>query len=411
MNDRCRERYASSPIGVALVVMAGCLGLVVPGARAQTETTTRPAHPVSLDCKRCHTCERPTRPRPCLPTCTRVEAAAEELAQKLGPDVVIMDELEGIYLPVPFDHKGHAKMAEMTRGCPTCHHYTPAGQDRPPACKTCHAIEAAGTDIHKPGLKGAYHRQCLNCHKDWIDETDCGICHRRKSGVSEDTDAATSPTSDDILGRMHPPITQPSTEIYRAETKGGEKSGVIFRHWEHVDGFDLACVDCHQEDSCIRCHKKEGAEKAPPTVKEHHRPCMRCHKADMDSNTTKITGRCKRCHWQEGEPMPKPFDHATVGWPLSKYHVGNRCRDCHKTVPFTKLNKDCNACHFGWEPGTFDHAVTGQVLDENHAEIDCGDCHTDRKFGVLPKCDGCHDEDEGIVFPARHPGPSVFSPS
>ena len=214
MNDRCRERYARLPIPLALAVTVGCLGLAAPGARAQTETTTRPAHPEASDCKRCHTCESPTLSNPCLPTCTRVQAAAEEFAQRLGPDVVIMDELEGVYLPVPFDHKGHAKMAEMTRGCPTCHHYTPAGQEHP-ACKTCHAIDAAGTDIHKPGLKGAYHRQCLNCHKDWIDETDCGICHRKKSGVANGGEAARSPTSDDILGRMHPPIVPPSTEILK----------------------------------------------------------------------------------------------------------------------------------------------------------------------------------------------------
>lgn len=125
----------------------------------------------------------------------------------------------------------------------------------------------------------------------------------------------------------------------------------------------------------------------------------------MDEAVTEITGKCKRCHWQEGEPPIKPFDHANTGWPLSKYHVGNRCRDCHRTVPFFKLDHECNACHAAWAPDNFNHAVTGQVLDENHVETDCEECHTDRKFDAPPTCDECHDEDEGIAFPGQRPGP------
>ncbi len=412
MNYRCPKRL---PRCAVLLLVVTCSSWVAPPAPAQTDEKPGTVPHTASDCKRCHTCERPTIPDPCLPTCTRVAVAAEKHAQKLGPDVVILDELEGDYLPVPFDHKGHAEMAEMTQGCSACHHYTPEGQEHP-ACKSCHAIEGPQTSIRKPGLKGAYHRQCLGCHRDWIDETDCAICHRRKAGATPG-ETATPSAEYDILCRMlkerHSPIVPPSTEIYRAETKQGAKSAVIFRHWEHVSGFELRCVECHRVDSCTRCHTKEGAEKPPPTVKEHHNPCMVCHKADMDENATEITGRCKRCHWTEGEPMPKPFNHADTGWPLSRYHVGNRCRDCHKTVPFAKLNNDCNACHFAWEPETFDHAVTGQVLDENHAEIDCVDCHAERQFGVAPKCDECHDaeDEEGIAFPAKRPGPSVFNPS
>ncbi len=412
MNDRSRQGCTRIFIIVVFAAALGCFGLFGRNVRAQpdhkapTTTSTQPSD-VS-ECKRCHECEKPTLKHPCLPNCMRFQAAAEEFAQKLGPEIVILDKLKGVYLPVPFDHKGHAKMAQMTKGCATCHHYTPEGQEHP-ACDACHSITDAGTDIHKPGLKGAYHRQCLGCHKDWIDETDCAVCHRKKRSLPANGEALPSPTSDDILGRMHPPISQPTTEIYRAKTKGGEKSAVIFRHWEHVQGFDLKCVDCHHEDTCVRCHKKGNGEKAPPTVKEHHKPCLRCHKVDMDESTTEITGRCKRCHWQEGQPPIKPFDHADTGWPLSKYHVGNRCRTCHKRVPFVKLNKDCNACHSAWEPETFNHAITGQMLDETHAEVDCAECHADRKFDKPPVCTECHDEEEGFVFPQKRPGPATTS--
>jgi hypothetical protein len=328
------------------------------------------------------------------------------------PDVIILDELAEAYLPVPFDHKGHADMAEMTKGCVTCHHYTPEGRQHP-ACKTCHIAALTDSSIRKPGLKGAYHRQCLNCHRDWSDPTDCAKCHPRRTAAPGDLDSTGTPSPgelvDDILGRMHPPINQPKTEIYRAGSQQGAKSSVIFRHWEHVNSFDLACVECHHEENCSRCHisQRDSEEEVTPTIREHHEPCIKCHIRDMDEAQTAITGRCKRCHWQDGDPPVKPFDHADTGWPLSRYHEPRSCRDCHVELPFIKPSTECNSCHGDWEPDNFDHQVTGQALDENHVEFDCADCHADRRFDLPPGCEECHDEEEGIAFPAQRPGPSL----
>lgn len=318
------------------------------------------------------------------------------------PDVVMLDELEDMYMPVPFDHKSHARMAEMTRGCIICHHCTAEGRERA-TCVTCHGIEDDGTDVRKPGLKKAYHLRCLNCHRDWIDETDCAACHPAKTGRPL-TLAGLTPTADDVLGRMHPPIPEPSIKMFNVKSRQGTESVVIFRHWEHVRRFGLGCGDCHLEANCTRCHAKD-AEPKPRAASEHHRPCSYCHGADIVEGTTKIAGRCKRCHWQKGDPKIRPFDHADTGWPLDKYHQARGCRDCHKSVPFVKQSTDCNSCHKEWEPDTFDHAVTGQVLDENHKEIDCAACHAGREFDTSPKCGECHDEDEELAFPSKRPGP------
>ncbi len=366
---------------------------------------TMAAKECQLGCKCCHTCEAPSSADKCLPGCKRFEASSVRGLE--APDVVILDELENEYLPVPFDHKGHADMAEMTKGCVVCHHYTPEGRQHP-SCKDCHDPGISETSIRKPGLKGAYHRQCLGCHRDWIDQTDCAICHRRKTSMERNAvQTVPTPSTDDILGQMHPPMKQPDTEIYGAETKTGAKSVVIFRHWEHVQGFDLACVECHHEENCSRCHVVQTPEEetSPPTVREHHEPCIQCHEADMRDPTDVIEGRCKRCHWKEGDPTIKPFDHADTGWPLSRYHEANSCRACHRSVPFVKLSTECDACHSAWGPGTFDHSITGQYLDDNHKDAHCEDCHADRKFDAPPACDQCHEEDENIAFPASRPGP------
>jgi cytochrome c553 len=52
-------------------------------------------------------------------------ARAKDLPPEAGPDIVILRELENTYDPVPFEHKSHAKMAQMWNGCVTCHHRSP----------------------------------------------------------------------------------------------------------------------------------------------------------------------------------------------------------------------------------------------------------------------------------------------
>jgi len=322
-----------------------------------------------------------------------------------APDVVILNQLEDAYLPVPFDHKGHAEMAEMIEGCVTCHHHTPRGQEHP-ACRTCHAISDAQADIDKPALRGAYHQQCLSCHREWINEKNCDICHREKVGESRSDEPATTPTKDDLLSVMHPPIPEPDGDVYRSRSPSITGTQVIFRHQEHTRRFGLRCVDCHHERSCTRCHTKNREQEQVRTLAEHHARCIRCHKRDMNL-TGRQAGRCGRCHWYEEQPKPSPFDHASTGWPLNRFHQGKSCRACHQAVPFTKLDRDCDKCHGDWEPGRFEHAVTGQGLDETHAEIDCQDCHPGRKFDPAaggPTCSECHDEGEGFTFPTKRPG-------
>jgi hypothetical protein len=350
-----------------------------------------------LHCNFCHTCDKPTKRLPCLRGCPRTSAAAiaREMSQKRIPDEAILDELEELYLPVRFDHKGHAHMADMVEGCAVCHHYTPEGTARP-ACKTCHEVAANREDLRKPSLKAAYHRQCMGCHRAWSGETECAACHPPKAGEGQKI-----PTRQELLDKMSDPIKMPREKIYEPQAKPKVGARIIFRHKEHVDRFGITCAECHREDSCSRCHQlTEEKQPRASTSQGCHGPCAACH--DVDNRDA-----CDHCHWKKGERKPQPFDHDNTAWPLSKYHAELACRTCHEAVPFRKLDRNCNTCHSRWEPATFDHAVTGQVLDKNHEEIDCADCHAGRQFDSPPKCNECHDEDDGIAFPAKRPGPVV----
>lgn len=389
---------------VAAVLFLTVIAKAQPAAGTEATEPAPEATPApKTDCLSCHECEQPTADDPCFRGCTRPSAIAigEQFKSKEGPDIVILGELEDRYLPVPFDHKGHSGMANMTRGCEVCHHYTPEGLAHP-ACKTCHEISPQREDMRKPGLKGAYHRQCMACHREWSGDTKCSLCHHEKAGAAADGTPEATPTKDDLIGQMHPPIPEPDVKIYKTRVEGRSSTEVLFRHKEHIHRYELACAECHREENCTHCHQNSGdREERVRTLADHHRPCQVCH-ADVDPKQE--GAKCATCHYDRRQGPPRPFEHSVSDLPLIRFHASNSCRDCHKTVPFTKLDHECGVCHTNWDHDTFTHSVVGFTLDENHAEVDCADCHKDGKYTPPPTCDECHDVDEGFTYPNRQPG-------
>lgn len=325
------------------------------------------------------------------PPGTRPAAAAEDVGAPagpaLGPDLVILDQLVDLYQPVPFNHKSHAAMAEMWDGCATCHHRPPdspespgehpnlpgpgrQGPDEVPPCRSCHEVSGAGDDIRRPSLKGAYHRQCLNCHREWSGQNDCVVCHAPRAGT-EGAAARSQPprqAADDIVGRMHPPIPEPDFKLFRVRVAPVAGPNVLFRHRQHVQTFGVACSACHRRDTCSDCHAGvgnvdgssagagDGGRRGPQpmqigrTWQETHVPCTTCHAED----------RCATCHYRDDQPAPAAFQHVQVG----------------------------------------------QELDEDHAHLPCGACHLRLKTKGWPSCGDatCHPRLE-VAFPMERPGP------
>ncbi|MCK5125102.1 MAG: cytochrome C [candidate division Zixibacteria bacterium] len=114
------------------------------------------------------------------------------------PDTVFIGTLSDKYEPAVFPHKKiidvlakhvkDSKIAEYFHGsedvlCQGCHHHSPAGEI-PPLCESCHNQPFNESDIHKPGLYGAFHRQCIGCHQEMniTEPSDCVGCHAQKTG-------------------------------------------------------------------------------------------------------------------------------------------------------------------------------------------------------------------------------------
>lgn len=128
---------------------------------------------------------------------------------------------------------------------------------------------------------------------------------------------------------------------------------------------------------------------------------------------------CSTCHtgdaWRPAV-VSKEFRH-TSRFPLAGAHATAACRDCHKTLDFTKtssvcadchrdphvgeLGADCARCH---TPRNFidrsaqleNHRMTRFPLTGAHVSRDCAECHTRQPQGQLTwvntpiECQACH---------------------
>jgi hypothetical protein len=71
--------------------------------------------------------------------------------------------------------------------CQGCHHHGSIGR-RPALCENCHGEPFKENDLFKPGLYGAYHRQCVGCHVSMKlqNESDCTYCHKDQAAVLDE---------------------------------------------------------------------------------------------------------------------------------------------------------------------------------------------------------------------------------
>lgn len=325
-------------------------------------------------CLKCHRCDKPTHQDKCLLSCTR-DARHEQAIKEHAKishlnDIIVLKELINIYEPVEFEHKKHATMALMGTGCSECHHFSPAGEN-PPSCKNCHDSKVDAEHIQKPGLKGAYHRQCMKCHTSWAGNENCAICHPLK-GMKVPGKIGGSVLD---LPRKKP------KDLITFKTNFDGEMEVVFNHKQHMTDFGLECAGCHTKaNSCNDCHNQKEilmAERQKPI----HQLCTKCHNQDS----------CDRCH---SGINSKTFDHAKTGWPLSKYHQKIGCRQCHKEKGhYLRQKKECSICHKNWTVKNFDHAkITTHRLTGQHATFNCEECHARREFTKKPTCQPCHEK-------------------
>lgn len=330
------------------------------------------------DCGSCHVSAEPTKDNAALRACSRPIAGDREEWESSGnaPDFFILDQLSDIYVPVVFPHKLHASMTEMGMGCATCHHHAKDGKIT--GCGECHDPAGQSQDLRLPSLKGAYHRQCMGCHREWSHDNDCAVCHAKRV-PGEEPKLPKDPS--DITGMLHPNVEVPDTQVHEIEDVGM----VTFHHRDHTQRFGISCAECHRQWDCNRCHEPDHVSGEDEVEWDYHQDCSLCHAQEVEQN-------CEFCHTEEQRP---PFEHErNTGYALPEYHDKATCRGCHGDGKrFEAVEKDdCTSCHSGdWSPESFDHALVGVTMDEMHADMDCMACHSSG-IGQPVDCTACHDD-------------------
>ena len=378
------DKMSSQVSRIRLIYLALFVAGITLSAQEPSKSTD-----VELDrqyCFDCHQCAHPTAEDPCLKSCPhRIERRAAHDSPTVDyPDIIQIGDRSGLYEPVVFFHRYHAEMCMMGQGCASCHHSGAAGEF--PPCGECHssgetAIEQV--NLEQPGLKGAYHRQCMDCHISWRHGNECSSCHVPLEATvagreSQDLEMRTVATRPRISAELQ----------YIYDTGYTDGPLVTFHHEDHTILFGQGCVDCHQGDACGRCHEVGRSQLAELDL---HDACMDCHPSED----------CGICHRNSSTPS---FDHAiTVGWDLNSQHQELACAVCHgPTVNFQVPSPACANCHSGWDVDNFDHEVTGIMLNEDHEMFDCADCHAGARYSESPACDTCHDDD--VEYPRSLPG-------
>ncbi len=165
-------------------------------------------------CAGCHHRRLTEAPKSSCPVCHRgpsegkpVDAPGIPLVfdKERVPEKLAIKLLEKEFNPAEFPHRkivsklttisNQSSLARVFHAaggqealCAGCHHktdYAAAQTNKTPQCGSCHSRPFDPKDLGKPGILGAYHRQCIGCHQTMKQKPvalECVKCHPAKEG-------------------------------------------------------------------------------------------------------------------------------------------------------------------------------------------------------------------------------------
>jgi len=113
-----------------------------------------------------------------IPEIVEIDVIADKYKPSMMPHRKIVQKMVEGMKDSPLAATFHATPEAM---CAGCHHNAPATL-KPAKCASCHAKPFTTAD-GRPGLKAAYHQQCMNCHTEMKlakpANTNCVACHEK----------------------------------------------------------------------------------------------------------------------------------------------------------------------------------------------------------------------------------------
>lgn len=346
-------------------------------------------------------------------------------------DSPIIKREEDRYAPVRFNHRKHAGV--MQGDCLVCHHARPADPQASDTtkCSACHQDSFNPTVPDRPGLKAAYHRQCLECHqKRQAGPTGCTDCHAKN--VPDHAKLVNLPDRPDPLTvtkeclRCHQEaadhLQKSAHWLWRGpspHTLGKEKRVDLGKATNTINNFCIAlpsnwprCTSCHagygwsdanfdfndqSRMDCLVCHDTTGTYAKVPTAAGYPFP-----QVDLKAVAQKVghpsRKNCGDCHFQGGGgDAVKHGDMNGILYYPSKncdVHMGGMdfaCQECHKTrnhqisgrslsLPVAEGSATCQDCHSARPHQS--NSLLDQHLNRHVEHLFCVTCHSP----VYAKC-------------------------
>ena len=406
-------------------------------------------------------------------TCSLLSLRAEDKKNDdtFGPKVIFINEVEpgdvlgDMFNPVFFRHKYHAK---IVKDCTICHHFfdehyndqiVPSSRcegchlsknfksmGRHFACRVCHEPDATpeirnvrlsnGTLVMIPGLKAAYHRHCIECHREMNGPVGCGDCHLARvpdhsSFIKEYKGAATceechpgkiAEVQNTIHYRLNKSYSFKKAAGFSEESVVGELG--MISSVSRLFGIDaISAWNVNSDKACKNCHIGCGeipfsgkGEMEPSESELNNVDCLICHVDQGYSlkikqqyskdfarlgeiakkvSTTKSTS-CLRCH--TGLTSIAPSNAVSSEYSGLRGTSFESGKDVHASLGMT-----CFDCHY-----SRDHMFKRQIStfvqagDFQLSEQGCARCHRDvhvddenMKMTTIMSCTGCHVPDQG----------------
>ncbi|ROQ89823.1 tetrathionate reductase family octaheme c-type cytochrome [Desulfosoma caldarium] len=332
---------------------------------------------------------------------------------------------ENHYGYVRFMHKKHAV---VVGDCTVCHHYRPKdpAAKETTRCSACHQKAFQAGMPERPGLKAAYHLQCVGCHMERDKgPVGCTECHAKNvpdhstlvklpphpepMDVTKECLRCHAKAGEDMLASTHWLLRGPSPY-----TEGHEKDVSLGKAAKTVNNFCIAlpsnwprCTSCHAgygwKDAnfdftdrtridCLVCHDATGTYAKIPTGAGM--PYKELDLRKIAQNVGRPTRKnCGDCHFSGGGgDAVKHGDMNSILYYPSRncdVHMGGmdfQCVDCHKTrnhkisgrstsVPVVEGSHSCETCHTAQPHGDASN-VLNHHLNRHTEHVACVTCHS-----------------------------------
>lgn len=259
--------------------------------------------------------------------------------------------------------------------------------------RTDYPLTGAHTDVgcvecHDEGenhrLQGIPFESCMDCHADEephhgaMDNASCSSCHETDDWALVAYDHLAN-TGFPLAGK-HAPVPCMTCHEDPTFALEGQECEVCHLEDEPENHYDGGCEECHLPEgwlpatlggedhsitgfalrgahndlACLDCHLDESVGPA----------CIDCHATD-DPHRNMLGDTCDQCH-TETTWLRTRFDHAATGFPLRGTHRLATCDDCHATG-FAGTPNTCRRCH--------DHEKPADALHADPLTSACETCH------------------------------------